>query len=104
MKRTVVRYKTKPEQAEENERLIKRVFQELQAKSPEGVRYLALQLDDGTFVAFRHGRHRGRFDHRLEASGPSAAASKSVASSRRRRARRRSSATIGCWASMETTG
>ena len=41
MKRTVVRYKAKPERIEENQRLIERVFQELHAKAPEGVRYLA---------------------------------------------------------------
>ena len=52
MKRTVVRYRTKPEKAEENARLIEKVFQELQAKSPDGVRYLALRLNDGTFVHF----------------------------------------------------
>jgi hypothetical protein len=52
MKRTVVRYKTKPETAEENERLIREVFQELRVKSPEGVRYLALRLNDGTFIHF----------------------------------------------------
>jgi hypothetical protein len=52
MKQTLVRYKTKPEQAAENERLIRQVFQELQAKSPNGVRYLALKLDDGTFIHF----------------------------------------------------
>jgi hypothetical protein len=50
MKRTLVRYKTKPEMAQENARLIERVFQELRAKSPDGVRYLALKLDDGSFV------------------------------------------------------
>jgi hypothetical protein len=52
MKRTVVRYKTKPEKAEENARLIEKVFEELRAKSLDGVRYLALKLDDGTFVHF----------------------------------------------------
>ena len=52
MKRTVVRYKTKPEMAEENARLIAKVFEELRAKSPEGVRYLALRFGDGTFVHF----------------------------------------------------
>jgi hypothetical protein len=52
MKRTLVRYRTKPEQAQENAHLIGKVFQELQAKSPDGVRYLALKLDDGTFVHF----------------------------------------------------
>jgi hypothetical protein len=50
MKRTMVRYKVKPEYAEENARLIQKVFEELHAKSPAGVRYLVLRLDDGTFV------------------------------------------------------
>jgi hypothetical protein len=52
MIRTVVRYKTKPERAAENARLIEKVFQELHANSSDGVRYLALQLNDGTFVHF----------------------------------------------------
>ena len=52
MKHTIVRYKAKPETAQENERLIREVFQELRAKSPQGVRYLALRLNDGTFVHF----------------------------------------------------
>jgi hypothetical protein len=52
MKRTLVRYQAKPEQVQENERLIENVFQELHAKSPNGVRYLALKLGDGTFVHF----------------------------------------------------
>ena len=52
MKRMLVRYKTKPGRTDENERLVKAVFQELHAKSPEGVRYLALKLSDGAFVHF----------------------------------------------------
>ena len=52
MKRTHVRYTTKPEQAEQNARLIGKVFQELPAKSPDGVRYLVLRLGDGTFLHF----------------------------------------------------
>ena len=52
MKRTVVRYKTRLDQAEENERLIAQVFRELEQKAPKGVRYLALKLGDGTFVHF----------------------------------------------------
>jgi hypothetical protein len=52
MKRTMVRYKVKPEHADENVRLIQKVFEELQAKSPAGVRYLVLRLNDGTFVHF----------------------------------------------------
>ena len=52
MKRTLIRYKTKPEMAQENQRLIEGVFEELAAKSPGGVRYLVLRLDDGTFLHF----------------------------------------------------
>jgi hypothetical protein len=52
MKRTVVRYKTKPEKAEENADLVKKVFDELRAKAPDNVRYLTLKLADGTFIHF----------------------------------------------------
>jgi hypothetical protein len=52
MKRTLIRYRTRPETTLENQRLIESVFQELQAKAPEGVRYMALKLDDGTFLHF----------------------------------------------------
>ena len=52
MKRTLIRYDTKPERAEENQRLIEGVFQELHTKAPGGVRYLAIKLDTGTFVHF----------------------------------------------------
>ena len=52
MKRTLVRYKTKPERAQENAQLIEQVFRELKAKAPDGVRYLCLKLEDGTFVHF----------------------------------------------------
>jgi hypothetical protein len=50
MKRTLIRYKTKPEMADKNAELIKRVFEELKAARLEGVRYLSLRLDDDTFV------------------------------------------------------
>jgi radical SAM superfamily enzyme with C-terminal helix-hairpin-helix motif len=52
MKRTLIRYKTRLEMAEQNQRLIEDVFAELQAKSPEGIRYMALRLGDGSFVHF----------------------------------------------------
>jgi len=52
MKRTLVRYKTRPEKADDNQRLIEKVFEELRAKSPAGLRYLALRLADGSFVHF----------------------------------------------------
>ncbi|HET8920572.1 MAG TPA: hypothetical protein VFN27_12930 [Xanthobacteraceae bacterium] len=59
MKQTLVRYKIKPEAAQENVRLIERVFQELKAKAPEDVRYMCLRLNDGTFVHFATVESRG---------------------------------------------
>lgn len=56
MKRMLVRYKTKPEAADLNQRLIEAVFQELHAKAPDGVQYLALRLADGSFVHFVQGK------------------------------------------------
>ncbi|MDB5566287.1 MAG: hypothetical protein JWP84_2853 [Tardiphaga sp.] len=52
MKRTLIRYKTRPDAAEQNRRLIEGVFAELQEKSPEGVRYMVLTLGDGSFFHF----------------------------------------------------
>lgn len=47
----VIRYRTKPERADENAALIKAVFAELADRQPEGVRYAAMRLADGeTFV------------------------------------------------------
>ncbi len=47
----VVRYRTKPEQTEANERLIRAVFDELDLVKPAGLDYRAVRLDDGvTFV------------------------------------------------------
>jgi hypothetical protein len=48
----VIRYRTKPEHADENERLIRAVFAELAAEDPVGLHYTALRLDDG--VSFVH--------------------------------------------------
>jgi hypothetical protein len=51
MKRSVVRYRVKPEHAEENQRLIEEVFAELAERGPDGIRYASYRLDDGvTFV------------------------------------------------------
>jgi len=52
MKRTLIRYKTKPELADKNAELISSVFAELKSAKPEGVRYLSLRLEDDTFVHF----------------------------------------------------
>src|SRR6266851_1293217 len=48
MKRTLIRYKTKPELADRNAELIAGVFQELKAAKPEGVRYLSLRSEEHT--------------------------------------------------------
>ena len=48
----VVRYKTKPERADENQGLVERVFAELHASEPAGLRYATLRLADG--VSFVH--------------------------------------------------
>jgi len=52
MKRTLIRYKTRPDATGQNRSLIEAVFRELKEKSPEGVRYMALMLEDGSFVHF----------------------------------------------------
>ena len=51
MPQVVVRYQTKPEAADENQRLVERVFSELNAADPGGLRYATFRLEDGvTFV------------------------------------------------------
>ena len=50
MSTVVVRYKPKPDRADENQRLVEAVFAELAAANPPGLRYVTLQLADGTFV------------------------------------------------------
>ena len=52
MPNVVVRYKVKPEHVEENQHLIERVFAELAAAAPEGLRYASFMLEDG--VSFLH--------------------------------------------------
>jgi len=48
----VIRYRTRPECADDNARLIEAVFEELAAGGVTGIRYTALRLDDG--VSFLH--------------------------------------------------
>ena len=86
MKRTVVRYRTKPEMADENQRLIENVFAELQTKSPEGIRYLVMKLGDGKFIHFVIAESDDGASPlpQLEPFSHSATALRSVASSSRR--------------------
>ena len=50
--RSLIRYKTKPECADENQRLVEKVYEELAARDPGGVHYATLRLEDG--VTFMH--------------------------------------------------
>ena len=52
MKATVVRYQTKPERADENQKLIEAVFADLETRQPDGFTYKAFRLEDG--VSFLH--------------------------------------------------
>src|ERR1700712_630578 len=52
MKATVVRYQARPEQADENQRLIEAVFADLAAREPVGFTYKVFRLEDG--VSFVH--------------------------------------------------
>jgi hypothetical protein len=49
---TVVRYRTRPDRADENQALIEDVFRELHDRGTQGVRYAAFRLADG--VSFVH--------------------------------------------------
>jgi Antibiotic biosynthesis monooxygenase len=52
MRRVIVRYRVKPDRADENEELVRAVYEELHETKPEGLRYATLRLDDG--VSFVH--------------------------------------------------
>ena len=52
MKRVMVRYKVRPECADENVRLIQAVYEQLARERPAGLRYATFRLDDG--VSFVH--------------------------------------------------
>jgi hypothetical protein len=52
MNRRLIRYKAKPDRADENQRLVEAVFQELREKKPDGVRYMVLRMADDSFAHF----------------------------------------------------
>jgi quinol monooxygenase YgiN len=52
MRQVMVRYKVKPNRVEENEQLVRAVYEELAATEPAGLRYATFRLDDG--VSFAH--------------------------------------------------
>jgi len=52
MSKVMVRYKVKPERAQENAELIRAVYEELARTAPTGLRYATFVLGDG--VSFVH--------------------------------------------------
>lgn len=52
MKHVMVSYRVKADQAAENERLVRAVYEELRATEPAGLRYATFKLEDG--VSFVH--------------------------------------------------
>ena len=52
MRRVMVRYTVRPDQAEANEALVREVYDELDRTRPDGLRYATFRLDDG--VSFVH--------------------------------------------------
>jgi quinol monooxygenase YgiN len=52
MSNVMVRYTVKPERAQENEQLVRAVYEELKRTTPAGLRYATFRLDDG--VSFVH--------------------------------------------------
>ena len=51
MSQSIIRYRTKPDQADVNEKLVRAVYAELHRTRPDGFRYATLRLDDDvTFV------------------------------------------------------
>ena len=51
MRRIMLRYKVKPDQADANTKLVEAVYDELHRSRPAGFRYATFRLDDGlTFV------------------------------------------------------
>jgi hypothetical protein len=50
MEYRIIRYKAKPDRADENQRFIAGVFGELHAAAPDGIAYSVLRLPDDTFV------------------------------------------------------
>jgi hypothetical protein len=51
MRKVMVRYRVKPGRAEDNEALVRAVYEELADLGPAGIRYSTHRLDDGlTFI------------------------------------------------------
>ena len=89
MKRTLIRYRTKPDRTDENEALIKGVFGNCTPSRPQGMRYMSLKLGRRQLRPYRRKRSRSERTRspNCRHSRLSRAASGSAASSRRNRPR-----------------
>lgn len=65
MNHTVVRYTVTSDHASENEVLVKKVYEELHASMPEGLRYSTFVLDDGLTFLHIAGFDSGDGQHAL---------------------------------------
>ena len=52
MRQVIVRYRVKPDRADENTELVRAVYEELDRTKPDGLSYATLRMDDG--VSFVH--------------------------------------------------
>jgi hypothetical protein len=52
MTNNIIQYRVKPGRGDENEAMIRRVFEELHLVAPEGLRYASFKQDDG--LSFVH--------------------------------------------------
>jgi len=58
MQQSIIRYRTKPDQADVNAELVRAVYAELHRTRPDGFRYTTLRLDDQvTFVHITQSEH-----------------------------------------------
>lgn len=99
MRRQIVIYQAKPEAADENQRLLEKVFEELRARQPSDLRYLSARLGDGTFVHIAFSDDAGGGPTPFANSNPSkpiSPASAIASACRRCKAKRPSSAIIVC--------
>ena len=104
MKWTLVRYRAKPEQADENQRLSAAVFNELQDKAPAGTALRRVQAAGRYFRPSRHAEDGGPALSALETFRAfSEAVSGSAAPSRPSPPSRSWSATMACWRSTRST-
>lgn len=63
----VVEYRTRPDAAEENQRLVEQVYAQLAREEPDGLRYATFWLTDGvTFIHNINHRRSGQSAHPTE--------------------------------------